>query len=293
MNASEHRPEYEELLALYALGALGGDELRQLEAHLRQGCTVCRRQLAERRGETAALAEAVEEVMPSPESRRELLRRLEFETTGHGYAVIGDAEPAARRGASARGADDSEEEGGGAPWGWRLAAMLLLAAGLGVFFWARAVEVGLHDEIAAGERRAAGLVAQLEQQEAEIALLSNRLAATERALATVATADQVELAGLGSGGSARGRLYAGESGLLVVVDGLPAPPAERVYQLWRIAEGRPVSAGLLESADGTAFLWTGTVGVEEAVAREAEVWAVTLEPAGGVVQPTGEVVLSS
>lgn len=277
-----HRPEYEELLALYALGALDGEDLERLEAHLRTGCAVCHRRLSERLGETAALAEAVEEVMPRPGAREELMRRLRFETSGHGYAVIGDDEDAEETATA-----DAPPRGGDAVWAWRLAATLLLAACLGIFFWGRNVESGLRDDLAASENRAQALVAQLEEHEAEIAALGTRLAATEAALASVATADQVRLAGLGSGGGAEGSLYAGERGLLVVVDGLPAPPAHRVYQLWRIAGGQPYPAGLLESAGGTSFLWTG------AAAAAADTWAVTLEPAGGVPQPTGEIVLSS
>ena len=276
-----HRPGYEELLALYVLGALDGEDLERLEAHLASGCAVCHRQLSERLGESAALAEAVEEVMPRPGVREELMRRLQFQTTGHGYAVIGgdDAEETVTAGAPPRAA---------AVWPWRLAATLLLAACLGIFFSGRNVESGLRDDLAASENRARALVAQLEEHEAEIGALGSRLAATEAALASVATADQVRLAGLGSGGGAEGSLYAGERGLLVVVDGLPAPPADRVYQLWRIAGGQPYPAGLLASADGSSFLWT-TAAATAAV----DTWAVTLEPEGGVPQPTGEVVLSS
>lgn len=280
----DHNPEHEELLALYALGSLEGEDLERLEAHLRSGCAVCHGQLSERLGEAAALAEAVEEVMPRPGTREELMRRLRFETSGHGYAVIGgddlrdqvsddDAEPAASNGPA---------------WAWRLAAMLLLAAGLGVFIWGRSVESGLRNDLTASENRAEALVSQLEEREAEIATLSTRLTATQAALASVASADQVQLAGLGTGGGAQGRLYAGERGLLIVVDGLPAPDAEHVYQLWRIADGQPYPAGLLESSADTAFLWTTA-----AAPTTVDVWAVTLEPEGGVARPTGEIVLSS
>ena len=47
-----HPPEIEELLSLYALGALDGDDLRAIEAHLETGCPECRADLA-RLGEAA------------------------------------------------------------------------------------------------------------------------------------------------------------------------------------------------------------------------------------------------
>ncbi|HMB52687.1 MAG TPA: anti-sigma factor [Thermoanaerobaculia bacterium] len=281
--SSDHKPEHEELLALYALGSLDGEDLERLEAHLRAGCVVCHRQLSERLGEAAALAEAVEEVMPRPGTREELIRRLNFETSGHGYGVIGD-DPLEET----TTLDETAPGTASSAWVWRLAAMLLLAAGLGIFLWGRSVESGLRDDLTASENRAEALVSQLEEREAEIAALGTRLAATQAALTSIASADQVQLAGLGSGGGAQGRLYAGERGLLIVVDGLPSPDAEHVYQLWRIADGQPYPAGLLESTDGTSFLWT-TAAAPNAV----DVWAVTLEPEGGVARPTGEIVLSS
>ena len=41
-----------ELCSIYALGALDGEELREFEAHLKTGCTLCRQQIWEY-GETA------------------------------------------------------------------------------------------------------------------------------------------------------------------------------------------------------------------------------------------------
>jgi hypothetical protein len=38
---SPHSPRYDELLPAYALGALDGEELRELEAHLAAGCPIC------------------------------------------------------------------------------------------------------------------------------------------------------------------------------------------------------------------------------------------------------------
>ena len=50
---SAHAPRFDDLLPAYALGALDGDELRELEAHLATGCPTCegerRRLAAERR----------------------------------------------------------------------------------------------------------------------------------------------------------------------------------------------------------------------------------------------------
>jgi len=54
-----HTPRIEELLPAYALGALEGEELRELEEHLAGGCEECGRQLALWQGDLEELAAAV------------------------------------------------------------------------------------------------------------------------------------------------------------------------------------------------------------------------------------------
>jgi len=66
---------------------------------------------------------------------------------------------------------------------------------------------------------------------------------------------------------------------------LPPAPAGKAYQLWFIAEGKPPMPGRVFN--------TGAAGRAEmheqlpVEARAASVFAVTLEPAGGVAAPTG------
>lgn len=58
---------------------------------------------------------------------------------------------------------------------------------------------------------------------------------------------------------------------------LPAPPPQKQYQLWAIVDGKPVSAGLLESSH-TAEKMAGFV--------KAQAFAITLEKEGGSETPT-------
>ncbi|MGZ3148030.1 anti-sigma factor [Lentzea chajnantorensis] len=70
--------------------------------------------------------------------------------------------------------------------------------------------------------------------------------------------------------------------LLFLSRSMPAPPTDRVYQLWVINSDGPHSAGVLPS--GSAPLLTGGVTGAERV-------AVTVEPQGGSPTPTGEKVM--
>jgi anti-sigma-K factor RskA len=60
---------------------------------------------------------------------------------------------------------------------------------------------------------------------------------------------------------------------------LPAPPSDKQYQLWALAGGKPIDAGVfnMDSAQGMQQMKT---------ILSADAWAVTLEPKGGSVSPT-------
>jgi len=60
---------YETLAAVYAVGALDGGDLAQLEAHLAEGCDRCTVALREAREVLAGLALADTPAVPRPTSR--------------------------------------------------------------------------------------------------------------------------------------------------------------------------------------------------------------------------------
>jgi anti-sigma-K factor RskA len=77
---------------------------------------------------------------------------------------------------------------------------------------------------------------------------------------------------------------------MLMAEGLPAPPNEMAYELWFIAEGHPMPGKVFTvDASGRAMI-SDEVPPE---ARERGVYAITLEPKGGVKSPTGAVYLSS
>ena len=61
---------------------------------------------------------------------------------------------------------------------------------------------------------------------------------------------------------------------------LPAPASDKQYQLWAIADGKPVDMGMLsENSIDTIFQKMKTIG-------NAQAFAITLEKKGGVPSPT-------
>ena len=124
-----------------------------------------------------------------------------------------------------------------------------------------------------------GLRAEVERQQALVALVRDP------------GTQVVALAGLEPAPAAKARMiWNAPKGGLLVTAGLPAAPPGKAYQLWAIAGTKaPVSAGVFEvGADGTASVGVPPLpGVDK-----VDVFAVTLEPAGGVPAPTGQMYLA-
>jgi len=73
--------------------------------------------------------------------------------------------------------------------------------------------------------------------------------------------------------------------VLLLADGLPALPRDRVYQLWLVDEHGPRSAGTVRPAgEVLSLLASGIAGAGEAL--------LTVEPAGGSPGPTSSPVLT-
>ncbi|MFL6193713.1 MAG: anti-sigma factor domain-containing protein [Thermoanaerobaculia bacterium] len=269
MAATDHSNRFEEFLPAYALGALDGDERRELEEHLAAGCAECERQIVLWQGGLEALAETVPAIEPSEVTRARVLR-----LAGPATAAPAQVSPSA---APRRLA------------GWQLAAAAVL---LGVGLWGWIGQARLRDDLQrlAGERdRLAQRVANLDR---EVGLARSEAQRATQALQVIASpgVQSVVLAGLGPTPGAVGHAYVNprsRDALFYAFD-LPRLAPDKSYQLWFIAGGKPVSAGVFDVDErGAASLRVDRV----ADVRQIEAWAVTIEPKGGVPRPTGAMVL--
>ena len=91
---ANHAP-YDELAAVYALGALEGEELEQFLAHLRAGCEECERLLA---GDEATLLGMASELAtpPPPDVKRALFARLDAPSSTPARRRSHSSQPARR-----------------------------------------------------------------------------------------------------------------------------------------------------------------------------------------------------
>ena len=255
-----HEP-FETLAPVYAVGALDGDDLVRFEAHLREGCAACEAVVRDSTESLATLARQETPAIPPAHVREALLRRVEA-----------SSRPRATRVRWLR-------------WAVGTAAAAVLVAA----FTAGIVASRYEKQIGVLAREAARL---REQTRREQAALRDEIAA---ARATVALLQDpatrvVALGGLAAAPGASGREVWNEKlGGRVYITGLPPAPAGKTYELGTIAGAAPRPAGLFDvDPRGAAVRPVAPAGD-----GPVKIFAVTLEPAGGVPAPTGPMVLAS
>ena len=250
-----HSERHEELLSLHVLGALGPEESVELERHLAEGCRLCEDLLFELRQSAAALAATVPLRRPRPRVRENILSSL-----GPARALVPPA-PARPRSLL-----------------WAAAAAALLAVLL-LDDWRLRRE---RKELSA---RTVDLAAQIENKDAELARRDLR--------ARVLESEDVRLLFLGGKAPqprARAKVFWSEKAKrgFVVAANLEPLPAGRQYQLWVFDKGKPVDAGVFDADEVGRALFESK---DLSAIASAENFAVTVEPQGGVPQPTGPIVL--
>ena len=126
-------------------------------------------------------------------------------------------------------------------------------------------------------------------QRAEIARLQQQNGRLSVEIAALASADTrtISLSGqeIAPSASAKVFLQPGRRRAVVFFHDLPANPGDKSYQLWIIRAGQPepMSAGVFDvTASGDASIVIENLPLE----TELKALAVTLEPKGGVPQPT-------
>lgn len=110
-------------------------------------------------------------------------------------------------------------------------------------------------------------------------------------LLTSPGARMAKLAGTKDAPGAQAMLAYDKNGhAMLMAKGLPAAPKGMAYQLWFIKDGKKMPGKVFSTdASGNGMLEDEI----PTVAREAAVFAVTLEPEGGVQVPTGAIYMVS
>ncbi|MBV9924681.1 MAG: anti-sigma factor [Acidobacteria bacterium] len=293
--------DYRQLLALEAAGALDEEERGRLEEHL-PSCGECREELRELTDAAASLLYTLTPVQPSPGLRADILARVR--AVDPSEVFVDPSEVAA----PTKAVDPSEARAGSRPASFD-ARTLLRGLSLWRLFSLRP---------ALGFGAAAAVVAVLllgltslslwnrtRTLSAEVASLSGRLREAQgeaddqrRQLASARSIEEVlnspavsvaELSGKKPAPEAHAMLaYDRSSGRAVVMaTGLPPCPEGHAYQLWLIADNKPLPGRTFKAdTQGRAQL-----SDQLPPNHTAPTFAVTLEREGGVPAPEGDIFL--
>jgi anti-sigma-K factor RskA len=254
-------PTRDEDFDLYALGALEGAERQALESHV-AFCLGCAQKLADARGRIALLAFAVPQAKAPATVKERLLEQIRAPRERSGTALIETKPRVASRAVLSR---------------WT-AVLLPIAAVLAIatfLLWNANRQL---DRQLAALRSSAQLQGRQLQAAREIASLI-----TAHDTITVSLAPQPAM----PQGMAH-VMYNAKMGMLMYEGEIPPAPSAKSYQLWLVpASGNPISCGVFNPVSGQPDHWMMKLprGIEP------KAFAVTLEPSGGMPQPTGPKVL--
>jgi anti-sigma-K factor RskA len=248
-------PQFAEDFDLYALGTFEGEEKLAIDAHM-MTCAECAPKLAEARGRVALLALAAPTQAAPTRVKERLLEKIGGTPPG--------AKPAPRL----------------TPfWRWMIPALALVSLVLAFFAASLRME---NDRL---YRR----LEELEFGRRETRATLERLHNVAELLTAPDTLRVTLVAGVARPVPQGKVFYHPQRGLLFYAANLPALPRGKTYQLWLVpTQGNPLSAGIFqtdEHGNGEVVLPRLPPGVA------AKAFAVTIEPAGGVPQPTGPKVL--
>jgi hypothetical protein len=164
------------------------------------------------------------------------------------------------------------------------ASVAVFALGVSLYvLWQR------NDEL---RREVAQLSAQLGEARGRLDATSTELARArfESELFSAPDSHTAQLSGTEMAQSARAKLTfndtTGEA--MLVASRLPPAPAGKAYQLWYIAGGKPLPGSVFTPDPSGRGQMRSVIPPE---GRRAEVFAVTLEPEGGLPAPSGEIYL--
>ncbi|MEK6282869.1 MAG: anti-sigma factor [Acidobacteriota bacterium] len=270
--------DYKEMLAANALSALDADESRALATHL-EDCRDCLSELNEWQETVAFVALSTNPAEPSIQLRERILAAVR--AAGSPSATYADS--AAHRASSSSLVLPFEKRGKNVwtslgSFGAIAAAFAMVAMLIGL--------LTLWQQNRSTRAELVRLATQMRETSEELAY--------ERAMVALLTkpgSRMTELAGTNVAPGAHAMLAYDKTGhAMLMTRNLPAAPPGMAYQLWFIKDNQKMPGKVFTTdARGNGVLEDQI----PASALATAVYAITLEPAGGVQVPTGAIYLVS
>ncbi|MEO7970375.1 MAG: anti-sigma factor [bacterium] len=275
---------YKELITARALTALDAADTRDLQAHL-ETCAECRAEANQWDATAALLAFEATPIEPSPLVRERILTAIHAENrpsvSKNTSQNIQPAQSERSQSSSTVVPFERPEKNvrsSVASYYAIAASVALVALAISLF--------AIWQQNRAAKTEIAKLSAEMRDTQQQLAHEREVLA-----LITTPGSRMTELAGTNVAPDAHAMIAYDKTGhAMLMAKGLPAAPAGKAYQLWYIMGSKPMP-GRVFATDTN-----GNGSLQDQVPAEAmsgAVFAITLEPAGGVQSPTGAIYLKS
>lgn len=268
-----NKERFEELCAGYVLNALEPEERSDFEQIFEEATPEQRDLYQEMRSAANQLAFNVEQAETPGVVKQRILDQIK------------DSDKEDSKASASIEQISKDRESDGVDWG-KLAiaasfALLLVTLSLVFYSFNLSGELNEREQI-------------IEQQQAQITQLQEDVGQKEELLAILESreVDLIIMNGMEVNPGGYGKvIWDPESQrALLQVSNLPAVPSDKDYQLWIIKNNQPISAGVFAVNDPTR---DNFFKIEELVdgKQPADAFAITMEPKGGMPQPTGDMYL--
>ncbi len=274
-NEQSHSEKFEELCAGYVLHTLDEDEQKEFEQMLNEASDEERDLYQQMRSAANQLTFANEEAESSADLKEQLMQKIRSQSEEadqqENVTLIEDSPP-----------EQDEED-----FNWSAfalaASFALLVVSLSLIFYS----FNLSSTITQQEDA-------ITNQETQITELQNELQRKEEMLSILEAreVDLVMMAGLDVNPDGYGKIIwdSEKQQALLQVSNLPAVPKDKDYQLWLFKNNKPVSAGVFAvNNEGDKFFKIEKMA--NATEQSVNAFAITMEPKGGMPQPTGDIYL--
>lgn len=268
-NDTDHSERFEELCAGYVLNALEPGEQaafeRMLESANQEQMELCRKL----QSAAGNLAFNVDKIEPPEAVKQQLLQVINEDLEETEYA----------------GGLQEDDSGSFDKTTFAIAASFaLLVVSLSLIFYS----FNLSSQLQAKNER-------IGEQENQITVLKEEIERKDELLSILESREvnMVIMKGMEASPNGYGKIIwdAGNQKALLQVSNLPPVPADKEYQLWIIKDNQPISAGLFAVHDPGRDAFFKIEQMEPADDQTMEAFAVTLEPKGGMPEPTGDMYL--
>ncbi len=276
INDQEH---FEALCAAYALGALDTEEQYLLDDALTNGGEEFQKIFRESVGISYLINTSVKRITPSPMVKSKFLKRIrKSQRTPFSLSLIIE--------------HSALTLGFGSPRFGLIVSFLMVIV---------AIEIGayallLHHDLSVTEQQLSIYESSVAEQQSRLTRLTTELQQTEEILKVLQspTIEIVIMTGQEVNPSGYGKIIWDpvRNTAILHVSKLPAVPAGKEYQLWFLEKNKkPVSAGVFNVAMENENYFKVTEIQFPENKKDIGAFAITIEPKGGVSQPTGAMYL--